>query len=45
VVEVSNNLLNWLPFQTNVLGSGPLDFTDLEASALPLRFYRAVSQP
>jgi uncharacterized delta-60 repeat protein len=41
VVEVSTNLFNWLPIQTNILGSGPLYFGDPNWLQRPLRFYRA----
>jgi hypothetical protein len=40
-VDCSSNLLNWLPLQTNTLGSGPFYFSDPAAKAEPRRFYRA----
>jgi hypothetical protein len=40
VVEGSTNLLNWLPLQTNTLGSGPCYFSDPSTGAVPRRFYR-----
>lgn len=42
VVEASTNLVNWLPLKTN---SSPFTFTDPNAVALPLRFYRAHQWP
>ena len=45
VVEGSTNLLNWLPLQTNTLGSGPFYFSDPATSAFPWRFYRARARP
>jgi hypothetical protein len=44
VVEVSTNLLNWLPLQTNTLGSAPLYFNDPGSSNFNRRFYRGRSQ-
>jgi hypothetical protein len=41
IVEGSTNLLNWLPLQTNTLGSGPFYFSDPGTGAFPWRFYRA----
>jgi hypothetical protein len=41
IVEGSTNLANWLPLQTNTLGSGPLYFSDPATGAFPWRFYRA----
>ncbi len=44
VVEGSTNLVNWLPLQTNTLGSSPLYFSDPGSSNFNRRFYRAQSQ-
>jgi uncharacterized delta-60 repeat protein len=41
VVEASTDLLNWTALATNLLGSGPLYFSDLDATNFPMRFYRA----
>ena len=41
VVEASTNLLNWAPLATNLMGSGPLYFSDPRTGAFPARFYRA----
>jgi uncharacterized delta-60 repeat protein len=41
VVERSSNLLQWLPLQTNTLGSSPVYFSDPAWSQTPHRFYRA----
>ncbi len=41
VVEASTDLANWLPVWTNVLGAGPLQFTDPQSGDLASRFYRA----
>jgi len=42
VIQVSSNLINWLPLQTN---RGPFTFVDPAAATFPSRFYRAVSTP
>jgi hypothetical protein len=39
IVEVSSDLINWEPVQTN---SSPFTFVDTNASDYPYRFYRAV---
>ena len=39
IVEVSTDLLNWLPIWTNTF-AGPLNFSDLQ-SGVSKRFYRA----
>jgi hypothetical protein len=39
VIEVSTNLVNWRPLQTNL---SPFTFVDTNAPASPYRFYRAV---
>jgi len=43
VIEVSTNLLDWLPLQTNTLGSGPFYFSDPDTTNFTQRFYRAVT--
>jgi uncharacterized delta-60 repeat protein len=40
-VECSSNLVNWLPLQTNTLGSSPFYFSDPAARSQPRQFYRA----
>ena len=45
VVEGSTNLLNWLPLQTNTLGSGPFYFSDPVTGVFPWRYYRARARP
>ncbi len=45
IVEGSSNLSNWLPLQTNTLGSGPVYFSDPATSTFPWRFYRARVAP
>ncbi|MCX6926096.1 MAG: immunoglobulin domain-containing protein [Verrucomicrobia bacterium] len=40
IVEGSTNLSNWLPLQTNTLGSGPIYFSDPATGAFPWRLYR-----
>jgi len=42
VVQVSSNLVNWLPVWTNMFGAGPLPFGDPQGVS-PKRFYRAVT--
>jgi hypothetical protein len=39
VIEVSTNLLNWQPVETNL---SPFTFVDTNGPASPFRFYRAV---
>jgi hypothetical protein len=41
VVEGSTNLLNWIPLATNLLGAGPIYFSDSDSTNFPARFYRA----
>lgn len=43
VVEVSTNLVDWLPLQTNTLGSVPSYFSDPDPTNFTQRFYRAVT--
>jgi len=43
VIEVSTNLLDWLPLQTNVLGGKPVYFSDPGTTNFTQRFYRAVT--
>lgn len=45
IVEVSTNLVNWQPVQTNSSPTLPFTFTDLNASAAPTRFYRVQLAP
>ena len=39
VIEVSTNLVDWQPVETNL---SPFTFVDTNAPASPFRFYRAV---
>ena len=41
VVEVSTNLINWLPVFTNTFGVGALPFSDAQSGTFSKRFYRA----
>ena len=41
VIQASTNLVNWVPIYTNV---APFEFTDLNTTNVPDRFYRAVSE-
>jgi len=43
VIEVSTNLLDWLPLQTNTLGAAPFYFSDPDTTNFTQRFYRAVT--
>jgi uncharacterized delta-60 repeat protein len=45
VMQRSSDLVNWLPLQTNSLGSGQLYFTDPGASGAARQFYRAWHVP
>lgn len=40
VVEGSTDLLNWVPLQTNTMGSGAVYFSDPAAASFKQRFYR-----
>jgi hypothetical protein len=42
-IEASSDLTNWIPLFTNYCPNGFLDFTDTNAGALPIRFYRAAT--
>jgi hypothetical protein len=45
VVQASTNLQNWIPLQTNLMGSGLLYFYDLQSCTNGRRFYRALLVP
>jgi hypothetical protein len=45
VIEVSTDLQTWIPLQTNLLGGGPLYFSDSQSPANVQRFYRAALLP
>ncbi len=40
VIQASTDLQTWIPLQTNLLGSGPFQFSDTNAPANVRRFYR-----
>jgi hypothetical protein len=42
VLQVSKNLIDWLPLQTN---ASPWTYTDTDAASGPSRFYRAILAP
>jgi len=42
IIQASTNLLTWVPIYTNTT---PFDFTDLNATNYPDRFYRAITGP
>ena len=45
VIQVSSNLVNWLPLSTNIVpAGGSVTITDSSMSTLPRRFYRAIPQ-
>jgi hypothetical protein len=44
VVQVSTNLLNWMPLKTNTLAGTPLIFSDPNWRNFPHRFYRLLGQ-
>jgi hypothetical protein len=41
VIQTSIDLKTWIPLQTNLLGSGPLYFSDPQSTTNVQRFYRA----
>ena len=43
VVQGSTNLVNWVPLQTNVLGTPPWYFSDPQWTNFPGRFYRVLA--
>jgi len=43
VIEVSTNLADWLPLQTNILSGAPWYFSDPDTANFTQRFYRAVT--
>jgi DNA-binding beta-propeller fold protein YncE len=45
VIQASTDLHTWLPLQTNLLGSGPLYFSDPQSTTNVQRFYRAQLSP
>jgi hypothetical protein len=44
VMEVSTNLVDWLPLQTNILGGVPWYFSDPDTANFTQRFYRALAR-
>jgi uncharacterized repeat protein (TIGR01451 family) len=42
VIQASTNLVNWIPIATNVV---PFNFTNLDSTNYPQRFYRALIGP
>jgi hypothetical protein len=44
-LEVSVDLVNWIPLCANVVTEGEIRFVDPDASAFPHRFLRAVPEP
>jgi len=45
VIQASTDLQTWIPLQTNLLGTGPLYFSDSQFPANPRRFYRVQFLP
>ena len=45
VIQASTDLQTWIPLQTNLLGSGPLHFSDAQSPANTRRFYRVELSP
>jgi hypothetical protein len=45
VIQASTDLQIWIPLQTNLLGSGPLYFSDSQSTTNVQRFYRALLMP
>ena len=45
VIQASTNMQTWIPLQTNLLGSGPLYFSDAQAATNRHRFYRVEFLP
>ena len=45
VIQASADLQTWIPLQTNLLGSGPLYFSDSQSTNNVQRFYRAQLSP
>jgi hypothetical protein len=45
VIQASTDLHTWIPLQTNLLGSGPLYFSDPQSTTNRQRFYRLQLSP
>jgi DNA-binding beta-propeller fold protein YncE len=45
VIQASTDLKTWIPLQTNLLGNGPLYFSDPQSTTNIQRFYRAQLSP
>jgi hypothetical protein len=45
VIQASADLQTWMPLQTNLLGSGPLYFSDTQSTTNARRFYRTQLLP
>jgi hypothetical protein len=44
VLEVSTDLINWIPISTNLAPANVFELTDSNAAAFPYRFYRVLQQ-
>jgi uncharacterized repeat protein (TIGR03806 family) len=44
VVQVTSNLVDWIPFSTNTASNGAVNLFDTNAFGFPSRFYRVVGQ-
>ena len=44
-IEISSNLVEWLPVCTNSVTDGAVHFVDPDTLDFPHRFYRAVPEP
>jgi hypothetical protein len=45
LIQVSTNLLNWVPLFTNAPFNGTLNYVDPQTPQVPVRFYRATILP
>jgi hypothetical protein len=45
IIHASTDLQTWIPLQTNLLGSGPLYFSDSQSTTNRHRFYRVQLSP
>ena len=45
VIQVSTDLQTWIPLETNLLGDGPIYFSDSQSATNTRRFYRVQSSP
>jgi len=44
ILQVSVDLVNWIPISTNTPASAPFGWVDPSSTNVPVRFYRVITQ-